>query len=107
MEIIRAERRQRSGGLEEAATLAAPEAAEIQTEVSVRAAKDQLSALLDRAARGERIVITSDGQPKAMIVRYKPVIRGKPWESRKALRDTLPMGPDSTPAIRAERDSGY
>ena len=107
MELIRAERRQRTGSVEEPATETAAGSAEMQTEVSVRAAKDQLSALLDRAARGERIVITSDGQPKAMIVRYKPVVRGKPWESRKAFRDTMPMGPDSTPMIRAERDSGY
>lgn len=75
--------------------------------VAVREAKDQLSALLQRAARGEQIVITSDGEPKAMIVRYRPMLRGKPWQSLKAFRDTMPMTPDSTPAIRADRDSGY
>jgi len=75
--------------------------------VSVREAKDQLSGLLQRAARGEQIVITSDGEPKAMIVRYRPVLRGKPWQSLKAFRDTMPMTPDSTPVIRAERDSGH
>ena len=75
--------------------------------VSVREAKDQLSALLQRAARGEQIVITSDGEPKAMIVRYRPVLHGKPWQSLKAFRDTMPLTPDSTPLIRADRDSGY
>jgi prevent-host-death family protein len=75
--------------------------------VSVREAKDQLSGLLQRAAQGEQIVITSDGEPKAMIVRYRPVLQGKPWQSLKAFRDTIPMTPDSTAAIRAERDSGY
>lgn len=75
--------------------------------VAVREAKDQLSALLQRAARGEQIVITSDGEPKAMIVRYRPVLRGKPWQSLKAFRDTMPMQPDSTPLIRADRDSGH
>jgi prevent-host-death family protein len=75
--------------------------------VAVREAKDQLSALLQRAARGEQIVITSDGEPKAMIVRYRPMLRGKPWQSLKAFRDTMPMTPDSTPVIRADRDSGY
>jgi prevent-host-death family protein len=75
--------------------------------VSVREAKDQLSGLLQRAAMGEEIVITSDGQPKAMIVRYRPVLRGKPWKSLKAFRDSMPMTPDSTPTIREERDSGY
>lgn len=74
--------------------------------VAVREAKDQLSALLQRAARGEQIVITSDGEPKAMIVRYRPVLRGKPWQSLKAFRDTMPMQPDSRALIdedRAER----
>ncbi len=76
-------------------------------EISVRAAKDQLSALLERAAQGEDIVITSDGRPKAMIVRYRPVIVGAPARSRAALRATMRMGPDSTATIRAERDSGF
>ena len=75
--------------------------------VAVREAKDQLSALLQRAAQGEQIVITSDGEPKAMIVRYRPVLRGKPWQSLAAFRATMPMTPDSTPMIRAERDGGY
>ena len=76
-------------------------------EISVRMAKDQLSSLLERAAKGEDIVITSDGRPKAMIVRYRPVITGKPARSMAALRATMPMGPDSTEMIRAERDGGY
>jgi prevent-host-death family protein len=76
-------------------------------EISVRMAKDQLSSLLDRAANGEDIVITSDGKPKAMIVRYRPVIVGKPARSTAVLRSGMPMTPDSTPMIRAERDSGY
>jgi prevent-host-death family protein len=75
---------------------------------NVREAKDQLSSLLDRAANGERIVITSDGQPKAMIVRYRPIIRGEPWTSLRALREKYPtIREDSTHMIRYERDSGY
>lgn len=35
---------------------------------NVRNAKARLSELLDRAAAGEEIVITSDGKPKARIV---------------------------------------
>jgi prevent-host-death family protein len=31
-------------------------------------AKGKLSALLDRAAAGEEIIITSDGRPKAKLV---------------------------------------
>lgn len=76
-------------------------------EVSVRAAKDQLSSLLERAAGGEEIVITSDGKPKAMIVRYRPVITGKPAKSLRELRRSMPMTPDSTEMIREMRDSGF
>ena len=79
----------------------------VPTEVSVRAAKDQLSALLERAAQGEDIVITSDGKPKAMIVRYRPVISGKPARSLRDLRRSMPTTPDSTEMIRGMRDSGY
>ena len=41
---------------------------EICDVVNVREAKDQPSGLLERAARGEKIIVTSDGRPKAMIV---------------------------------------
>jgi prevent-host-death family protein len=75
-------------------------------EVSVRVAKDQLSALLERAAQGEEIVITSDGKPKAMIVRYRPVITGKPAKSMAQLRRSMAMTPDSTAMIREMRDAG-
>lgn len=74
--------------------------------LSVREAKDQLSALLQRAAAGEEIVITSDGRPKAMIVRYRPVLRGRPWRSLKEFRATMPLAPDSQPLLdelRADR----
>jgi prevent-host-death family protein len=75
--------------------------------VNVRAAKDQLSSLLEAAERGERIVITSDGLPKAMIVRYRPFTAGSRWTSRQALRNKMPVSDDSTPLIRRMRDSGY
>lgn len=76
-------------------------------EVSVRTAKDQLSSLLERAAQGEDIVITSDGKPKAMIVRYRPVITGQPAKSLRELRRSMPVTPDSTALIREMRDGGY
>lgn len=72
--------------------------------LGVREVKDQLSSLLQRAAGGEEIVVTSDGVPTAMIVRYKPVIRGKPFQPNWALLRSMPMTSDSTPHIRAERD---
>jgi len=75
--------------------------------VSVREAKDQLSSILDRAERGEQIVVTSDGRPKAMIVRYRPMILGTKWTSHRALRQKTLILEDSTPIIREMRDSGY
>ncbi len=63
--------------------------------MNVREARDQFSSLLDRAASGEQIIITSDGHPKAMIVQYRPIIDGPKWISLRAFRETMPMGPDS------------
>ncbi|MDP3070089.1 MAG: type II toxin-antitoxin system prevent-host-death family antitoxin [Opitutaceae bacterium] len=75
--------------------------------LGVREAKNQLSSLLQRAAGGEEIVITSDGVPAAMIVRYKPVIRGKPFKPHWKLLRSMPMTSDSTVLIRKMRDAGY
>jgi prevent-host-death family protein len=75
--------------------------------VNVRQARDQLSSLLERAAGGEQIVITSDGRPKAMIVRFRPMIHGPKWVSHRALRQSMPMSPDSAPLLRELRDSSY
>jgi prevent-host-death family protein len=78
-----------------------------RTTVSVREAKDQMSALLARVAVGEEIVITSDGEPKAMLVRHRPVVGGRPWRSIAGFRATLPVAPDSTSLVREDRDRGY
>lgn len=78
-----------------------------RTEVSVREAKDNLSGLLERAANGEDIVVTSDGHPKAMLVRFKPRITGKPFKPNLELLRSMPMTADSTETIRQMRDSGY
>src|SRR5437016_3060523 len=46
--------------------------------VNVRAAKDQFSSLIDKAANGEEVVITKNGKPTAKIV---PFTQGwKPFE---------------------------
>jgi prevent-host-death family protein len=73
--------------------------------VGVREAKDQLSSILKRAAGGEEIVITSDGIPAAMVVRYRPAITGKPYVPNLKFLRSMPMTSDSTEQIRAERDS--
>jgi prevent-host-death family protein len=72
--------------------------------LGVREAKDQLSSLLQRAAAGEEIVITSDGVPTAMIVRYKPALKGKPFKPHWNLLRSMPVTPDSTGLIRKMRD---
>ena len=74
--------------------------------VSVREAKDQLSRLLDRAEQGTKVVITSDGRPKAMIVRYRPHITGTGWTSHRDLRSKTLIVEDSATLIRGERDRG-
>ncbi len=75
--------------------------------VTVREAKDQLSGLLDRVEQGRTVVITSDGRPKAMIVRYKAMITGTGWTSHRELRAKTLIVEDSTPLIRAERESSF
>lgn len=81
-----------------------PAATRRRSEVSVREAKDQLSALLQRAAAGEEIVVTSDGQPKAMLVRFRPAPEGKPWRSLAEFRASMPLSPDSAAAIGEMRE---
>ncbi len=90
-----------AGRVEEPATLRQ------RSEVSVREAKDLLSSLLQRAAAGEEIVITSDGEPKAMLVRYRPTASGRRWVSLADFRATMPETPDSTAEIRRQRDTTY
>jgi prevent-host-death family protein len=74
--------------------------------IPVRAAKAKLSALLEMVAGGQEVTITSDGKPKARLVRAetKPrkVFTGT-WERLKK----MPMqveGPFAEEIIRADRD---
>ena len=53
-----------SDALREVAALEAPP----PLSVNVRTAKDRLSSLLEQAARGDEVLITSDGLPKAKLV---------------------------------------
>ena len=41
--------------------------------VSTRVLKDQLSSYLQRAERGERIVVLRDGQPVAALIPFSPL----------------------------------
>ena len=92
---------QAAANLKEAAVLEPPSA----TLINVRAAKDQLSSLLEHAARGNEVIITSDGQPKAKLVPFKSSRR--PFRVNWALlRSVRPkMGAKSAEEIvREERD---
>jgi prevent-host-death family protein len=72
--------------------------------VNVRAAKDQLSALLDQAARGNQVIITSDGRPKARLVPVRSQRRPfrVDWDHLQSM--PLRAGPAAEQLIREERD---
>ena len=73
-------------------------------QVNVRAAKDQLSSLLEQAARGQEIIITSDGQPKA---RLGPAhLKRKRFHTDWELLGSMPVtpGPTAEAILREERD---
>ena len=74
-------------------------------QVNVRAAKDQLSKLLELASRGSEIVITSDGQPKARLVpmhaERRPFRMDWEWLGTQPVN----LGAGVSEAVRADRDS--
>ena len=84
---------------------AASSLAERQLVVNVRAAKDQLSSLLEEAANGNVVVITSDGQPKARLVPIRP--RRQPFQVDWALLRSMPLQqgvPTAEELVREDRD---
>lgn len=89
-----------SGAVLHEATLAEPPSMSI----NVRSAKDQLSSLLEEAALGNEVIITSDGQPKARLVsvRARRKTFHVDWEW---LRSQPPAGgPAAEDIIRDDRD---
>jgi prevent-host-death family protein len=73
--------------------------------VNVRAAKDQLSSLLEQAANGNVVVITSDGQPKARLVPMHP--RRLPFRVDWELLRSMPLQrgvPTTEELVREDRD---
>lgn len=74
--------------------------------IPVRAAKAKLSALLELVAGGQEVTITSDGKPKAKLVKaeMKPrkVFTGT-WEHLKKMPPWR-GGPTAEEIIRADRD---
>jgi prevent-host-death family protein len=72
--------------------------------VNVRAAKDQLSSLLEAAARGDEVVITSDGRPKAKLVAIQPrrPVFQMHWTWLRA--QPISGGPSAEDLVREDRD---
>ena len=73
--------------------------------INVRAAKDKLSNLLDLAAEGEDVIITSDGQPKARLTSYTE--KAKVFRVNWKLLRSIPMargGKTSEEIVREDRD---
>ena len=75
--------------------------------IPVRAAKAKLSALLELVAGGQEVMITSDGEPKAVLL---PVSARQPrkvftgtWEHLKKM-PVQTEGPFAEELIRADRD---
>jgi len=76
--------------------------------VNVRAAKDQLSSLLEEAASGNEVIITSDGVPKAKLVPVRA--QRHAFRVDWALLNALPATagtPSSEVIVRADRDGRY
>ena len=71
---------------------------------NVRTAKAKLSELLDRAAAGEEIVITSDGRPKAKLVGIQPVRAHYRVNRRLLATATRKSGTPAEKLIRQNRD---
>ena len=74
--------------------------------INVRAAKDQLSSLLEQAAQGNEVIITSDGLPKAKLVPFKSA--RKPFRvDWKLLRSIQPKAgaKSAEELVREDRDA--
>ena len=73
--------------------------------INVRAAKDSLSSLLERAAQGLETIITSDGVPKAKLVPVQK--KRKPFRVNWELLRSMPMRKGamrSEDLVREDRD---
>lgn len=75
--------------------------------ISVRAAKAHLSALLELVAGGREITITSDGKPKARLIKAGTREPGKVFQGMGdfLMKQPIHGGPTADEIIRAERDS--
>lgn len=76
--------------------------------VSVRAAKDQLSSLLEEASSGNEVIITSDGVPKAKLVPVRS--QRRVFRVDWALLNSMPAKagtPNAEAIVREDRDGRH
>lgn len=75
--------------------------------VTVRDAKAHLSALLEWVASGHELTITSDGQPKAKLIKAVDREPGKVFQGMGdyLMKQPIHRGPTADEIIREDRDS--
>lgn len=105
--IKRSQRRPFRYSVIQSEPVALPDAAQIEPpprSINVRSAKDHLSSLLEEAALGNEVIITSDGLPKARLVPVRE--RRKPYRVDWAWLRSQPVtgGPAAEALIRADQD---
>lgn len=79
-------------------------------EIGAFEAKNKLSALIERAERGEEIVITRRGKPVARLVSYEPVPDvNRALEAARRIRErakAMKLGPFDWNEWKQYRDAG-
>lgn len=75
--------------------------------ISIRSAKAHLSALLELVAGGQEVTITSDGKPKAKLVKVETREPGKVFQGMGdyLMKQPIHRGPTADELIREDRDS--
>jgi len=75
--------------------------------ISVRSAKAHLSALLDLVAGGREIIITSDGKPKAKLVKAETRERGRVFQGMGdyLMKQPIHRGMSADEAVNLDRDA--
>jgi prevent-host-death family protein len=75
--------------------------------INLRSAKTHLSALLELVAGGREITITSDGKPKAKLIRVPEATGRRAFQGMGdfLMRQPIHGGPSAEELIREDRDS--
>jgi prevent-host-death family protein len=75
--------------------------------INVRSAKAHLSALLELVAGGREITITSDGRPKAKLVKAEALERGKVFQGMGdyLMEQPIHRGLSAEEAVNLDRDA--